>query len=495
MLGALSPRLNSNFFVNTNGTIVMFPAQGLGSVGSGLGATLQINGFRNQRNLVLQAVASSGNLLSCRSTSGEVLYITSNGAVVAQSSVQVYGGLYSYNLFYAGTTAQFQGAIYQNSSLHGHFTLVTDDYSVTASDEYIIVDATNANAQCIGTPSAECSSHEDQSACEANDSHGGCSWSAGEDCSVFNGDQGTCEGNGCSYPGNLGDCSVYNGNEFDCTNTSGCAWDSADCSAFNGNETDCTNNGCTWDTADCSDFNYNYGSCTSTTGCSYEAGEDCGAYFDEGSCTAISGCYWDGGTCYSNCTGTYYTGTCSGTYYPGTCSGGYDDGSCTGTYGGGCSGTPTCAGIDDSTSCGAESGCSWTTGITVDLPTGPTDGRTLWIKKIDSSGNAVNIVPYLAGGHTIELTSSLSLSAQHRATMIGYYTRPIDCSAFHGTDQSTCETGHSGCTWSDNSCSSNMDQSSCESAGCYWNDPSCEGACTGTYYIYNWYELSARRGV
>lgn len=61
-----------------------------------------------------------------------------------------------------------------------------------------------------------------------------------------------------------------------------------------------------------------------------------------------------------------------------------------------------------------------------------------------------------------------------------------DCSVFNGTDQATCESGHSGCTWDSIPCS-NFDgnQSSCESnSGCTYDSASCAGmdeATCGTY--------------
>lgn len=90
-------------------------------------------------------------------------------------------------------------------------------------------------------------------------------------------------------------------------------------------------------------------------------GAGCDGYFDESTCNAAL--YFTG------CTGTYYT--CSGSYYTGTCSG---------TYGAGCSGTAACAGIDDSTNCGLETGCSWTTSITISLPSViTTPERHYWV--------------------------------------------------------------------------------------------------------------------
>ncbi len=58
-----------------------------------------------------------------------------------------------------------------------------------------------------------------------------------------------------------------------------------DCQDYNGDEGACNSNGCTWDTADCSDFNNDEGSCTGS-GCSYDGGTgDCTGSYSPGTCS------------------------------------------------------------------------------------------------------------------------------------------------------------------------------------------------------------------
>lgn len=74
-----------------------------------------------------------------------------------------------------------------------------------------------------------------------------------------------------------------------------------------------------------------------------------------------------------------------------------------------CQGTSSCAGIDDSTNCGNETGCSWVTALNATLPSISTyPDRTYWIYNDSSSSADVNILP--SGTDTVNGTTSVILS-------------------------------------------------------------------------------------
>jgi len=355
--------------------------------------------------------------------------------------------------------------------------------------------ANAASAVCTGTPSASCASWLNEADCIKWDAHGGCSWNAGSSCSVYNGDQSGCQGqSGCTY--DTADCSGVGAyDESSCISYSGCSWSGTDCSGLDEGTCNSTS-GCSPNTSDCSSFNDDYNSCTSTSGCSSSSMTDCSAYdgTDQMTCEGNSGCYWDGmSNCYMTCSGMYYTG-CSGTYY--NCTGSYYTGNCSGTYGSGCFGSPSCSGIDDSTNCGNETGCSWTTAINVNLPNITTcQDRIYGIINTNSSNNDVNINPY--AGQTIDFTSSYVLSNYKDGILITNFYDTESCSGFNegACTPTGCTINYSYCTYDtmDNSCngdavcsSHNGDQSGCEAQQYF-------GSCSGTYVIStNWYIIAKR---
>lgn len=117
------------------------------------------------------------------------------------------------------------------------------DTDLDNSATHWLLDATNAQS-CTGTASTACASHGDQSACEANDSHGGCTWNAGSACSAFDNEygMGTCAGtSGCS----VSTSACTGGDETSCLANDdsyggSCSWDGSDCSAFSGDEGTCS---------------------------------------------------------------------------------------------------------------------------------------------------------------------------------------------------------------------------------------------------------------
>jgi len=383
-----------------------------------------------------------------------------------------YGRIQANSSIRAGSLNTPTSTLTSDGSLALKVTRLTANTTLASTSLYtqILADG-DAASSCSGTPSTTtCSTYVSQGTCENYDSHGGCTWNAGSSCSAFDGtDESTCEANtGCTYE--TTSCSVF-GDQSSCEATSPCTWDytGETCSAQT-NGTDCTNVGCT--------PNYG-GDCTSFSST------------DQGTCEANEGCVWSD----PDCTGNYFT-SCDGDNSFYSCNGDYFTGVCSGSYGAGCSGTATCTGINDSTNCGLEAGCTWSTGMTLTLPDGETcPDKTWWIKNDSSGGADITILPY--SGQTIEKAASLTLPNYHDAVHIAYYKQTADCSVFNAGSQSSCET-NSGCSWTGGTCESfsSTDEATCTTGhtGCSWSDPDCTGTydegstCSGTYEVgKNWY--------
>lgn len=321
------------------------------------------------------------------------------------------------------------------------------------------------SAVCTGAPSNACSSYTNETDCLARDAHGGCSWFAGYSCSVYNGDESSCTGtSGCTWE--QASCSGF-GDQSTCESYSGCSWSNnpQDCSGFGDQGTCESYSGCTWYYSNCSDFNGDQSSCEGTSGCSWDSGSD-------------------------TCSGSYNQ-YCSGTYDSYSCTGTYATGNCTGNYGAMCSGSASCGGIDDSTSCNSEPGCTWQSALTLNLPDMVTcPDRDYWIYNGSSSNYDVVIVPY--SGQQIDHTTSYTLSNFKDWVHISPFRRTVSCSGLsEGTCGSTsgCTQSYSNCTWNsmdslcegNPSCSGYGDQSSCEAATYY-------AGCSGSYVAsQNWY--------
>jgi hypothetical protein len=338
-----------------------------------------------------------------------------------------------------------------------------------------LLDATSAVA-CAGTPDRACSFWTNETDCEKWDAHGGCTWNPGSDCSIFSGDFATCSGtSGCS------------------TGTSSCsgAGDQTACEA----QDDEFGGSCTWDetTDDCATFNDNYESCVGNGGCSWSAGIDCSTLdnTDESTCTAESGCSWNSGdnTCSGTCSGTYGTGNF-------VCNGTYNNSACSGTYGSGCSGTSSCAGINDQTNCELEDSCVWSSVLSVSLPDGETcPDRTYWLYNDSSGGQDVVISPF--AGQTVNETTSYTLGAYRDWAHFAYFKKTASCSGFNegACTPTGCSPAYSSCIWEagDSTCTggdgcsdfSGTDQGTCES-NTYFN------TCVGTYVVSkNWYKFGS----
>lgn len=329
----------------------------------------------------------------------------------------------------------------------------------SATEIYARPDLSSA---CTGTASTACSSHASQGACEANESHGWCSW-VGIDCSSYNyTDEATCES--------------YGGCTYDEANCSDSGWyDQSSCEAAD----DSYGGSCTYNVnyGDCSFFNpTDQWTCEWTSGCSWYD-NSCSSYFgDEGSCL-WNGCYYNSwtGDCVGVCSGSYESWvSCDGTYFTGNCSG----------SGGSCTGTPSCGSINSSTPCGAEAWCTWSTGLTITMPShggSTTFYRTYWIHN-GSAATALTVMPNT--DQTINGTTSLSIPAWDSKKLTFFYFS-INCGTWSDTSSGTCTTGHTGCSWTD--CST-YDEMNCTGV-CSWVEWVCtwNGICEGTWILTrNW---------
>jgi hypothetical protein len=150
--------------------------------------------------------------------------------------------------------------------------------------------------------------------------------------------------------------------------------------------------------------------------------------------------------------------------------------------------------------CAAEAGCTWSTGITVTLPTTAsasrgTTGRVYSILHVGETGT-VNIVGQ--SGQPIFQYTTLPLFKKGDKVLLHNQNISFPCSLF--LLQSPC-VAQSPCAWL-GVCSSFGDQESCEAEQCSWDgDLSvCSGrttaVCSGTYSNgAHWYAHSLERGL
>lgn len=385
-----------------------------------------------------ERVGSDGSRWILTGSGAALNHYSLAGPVISYSTAAVY---YHYG-YVQGANGLVAGQGTKTSTLHNFgstgllVTRLTANTTLTASSAYtqILCDGDSASS-CSGTPSVTaCSTYtaSGQATCE---SHLPCVWDAGDSCSAFD-------------------------NELDmttCNGTSGCTAVTDDCSAYGYDQTSCEalddsyGGSCVW--ADPSFCVWADPDCTGDAAC------DAGDGTDQGTCESIS-----------------YGGGCSGTFYTG---------SCTGTYGTACTGTVLCSAYSSSGTCAAETGCSWITGLQVNLPQISTvNDKTYWFKNDSyTSGSPVILNAY--SGETIEGETTYILPTYRDAVHLAAYRNAVACSTWNYTNESTCETGHTGCTWTP--CSDgNADENACNSIGgdCTWSGSSCDGTgtCTGTWY-------------
>jgi len=423
---------------------------------------------------------SSGGVDMYASGSNYFSYYSGNSGLTSNSLfaynyptafVHYGGGRFATDV-HAGSTSTPSSTLQSSGGLALKVKRITASQSLDNTATHWLCDA--SSAVCTGTPTYACTHWANQSDCEKWDAHGGCTWNAGYSCSTYNGDQSSCEGqSGCTYE--TADCSGVGAyDESSCVSYSGCSWanNSQDCSGFD--ESTCgMTSGCSTNRDYC--YNYSDGGGDGTA-CSGVSGYGCSYDSGSGSCSDGMG---DSGW-YTGCSGSYDSYSCTGTYYTGNCSG---------TYGSGCTGTSSCSGIDDSTNCGNETGCAWSTAINVTLPQiSSAPDRTYWVYN-DSSTNAdVNILPY--SGETVNYTTSVVLGTYKDGVHLAPLVVSSSCSGFDnaGCTPSGCTRAY--CSWSsgDNicnggsSCTGIGDESTCNSTFDY---------CYGNYVSStNWYVFS-----
>jgi hypothetical protein len=434
-----------------------------------------------------------------------------------QQVLQVYsGGIYvSGNGLHTQVVTAGSGDTSANSTLstYGSFAakgkLVTDSsYTLAATETFIYVDPSNAEI-CSGTPSVTCSG-SNEATCNANTAVG-CSWYAGDSCGAATGtDSGTCTGQGAGCTWDEVPCSSANNTDQstcenqDDTYGGSCSWDESTCGSQSDQSSCEAISGCTWNFSDCANFNGNsQGTCEGNSGCSW-TGAACSDFdgTDQSTCeSGHTGCTWDG---VSLCTGVYdEASSCSGQYDTSCsgslCNGNYNDGNCSGTYGATCNGTASCGNLTDdgSTACNAQTGCTWTVGITVTLPTTASanrsdTGRVYSIIHVGETGTA-NIVGQ--SGEPIFQYTTLPLLKKGDKVLLHNQNITFQCSIFVTSTPCSAQTG---CTWRD--CPSFGDEESCNSAGCAWDGDvsTCTGgtSCVGTYSNgAHWYAHSLERGL
>lgn len=377
----------------------------------------------------------------------------------------------------AGSTAANTSTLQSQGGTALKVKRITSSQSLDNTATHWLCDA--STAACTGTPSAACSSWTNQTDCEKWDAHGGCSWFAGYSCSAFDYESGmsTCAG--------TSGCSVV---------TSSCsgAGDQASCEA----QDDAYGGNCTWDNTpgDCSYFDQS--TCESTSGCS-PSYDYCYNYSDGGgdgtACASVSGygCSYDSGSgaCSDGMGDAGWFTSCSGSYDSYSCNGTYNTGSCSGSYGSACSGTATCSGIDDSTNCGNETGCTWATALNATLPSiSSYPDRTYWIYNDSSSGSDINILP--TGTDTVNGTTSVVLANYKDGVHVAPLRTTDSCSGFNNGACTPSGCSRVYCSWDSMdsvcnggaSCTGIGDESTCNSTFDY---------CSGTYVVAsNWYVWS-----
>lgn len=450
-------------------------------------------GVSSSGEINLHTTGSNGVIIWVGNTLGSqsaAHYLYPNGILISGN------GSFSGRVSAGANTVNPVHVLQSNGRMGHRGRLVKANLTLNVNDHIIYVDTTTS-AQCIGTPTYSCASNTNQSACLANNAHGGCAWSGGS-CSEYNGNESGCTSqSGCTW--DTTSCNPIS-DETSCNNTSGCSWSSTpnDCGAI-GDEGSCTGtSGCSWSPesmSDCSAFNNNEGGCTGTSGCSWSPTFDIDctiSYFDESSCNAVSGCSWDGMLCNGmgfggngSCSGMYVSSSayCYGTYYTYSCNGSYATGNCSGSYGN-CFGTSSCTPLNNA-QCGSESGCTWATGQTTSLPELTANmegdiGPDYIIKKVGGSGN-VTIQAY--AGDNIDGASSKTITTNYTGYRLHGFVYREDCA---GMNESSCNST-SGCTWNTPCSGYSYDQTTCESNGCTWDSGGnyCYGSagsyCSGTY--------------
>lgn len=216
--------------------------------------------FRTRSNGVFNFGVSSAANVNSGNTNAVQIY---NGGLIS------FGGVFAYGRVSAGAPTVTPTATLTS---HGSFgvkgVLVTSQTYTLSDNETIAYVDVNGDA-CSGTPTNACSTYTNSTDCNAH-TEAGCSWFSGNPCSVYDGDQTTCEA------------------------TSGCTWDASSCTIYDGDQTSCeATPGCTWDggTNTCSGTFFP-GTCSGSYGAACQGTALCSNINDEPTCSAEPGCSW-----------------------------------------------------------------------------------------------------------------------------------------------------------------------------------------------------------
>jgi hypothetical protein len=401
-----------------------------------------------------------------------------------------------------GSTA-FRGVLVNSSA-----------YTLSQNETMVYCDPSNASF-CVGTPSTVCSSILTESPCTAKNAVG-CSWNSGTSCSGATGtDSSTCTNQGAGCVWDEVTCSgANNTDQSTCENQDdafggSCSWDTSTCPSLGADQGTCEGQaGCMWNFTPCSNNDgQSQATCEGNAGCSW-TGAACSAFnsTDQSTCeTGHTGCTWDSGT--SECNGVYdEASTCAGQYDTSCsgdlCNGNYNNGNCSGNFGAGCTGTAACSNLSDdgSSVCNSESGCQWTVGITVTLPTTAnalrgTTGRIYSIVHVGKTGTCS--IQGQTGENIFQYTN-MTLFKKGDKVLLHNQNISYPCSEF--LSSSPCNA-QAGCQWLI-VCSTLGDESSCTAASCSWNGETnvCEGrttaVCEGNYTTTDrWFAHSLERGL
>lgn len=295
--------VTGNIVITRNGQAVMeFTASGMLNIyqnvnitkNQTVGGVVFDNGGLNVTT-VFASTSLTSNVIKVPSITTNRLLQSTTGGQIADSGIYYNAGAWVFTTLSATTInsaymtistmfdsvyARINSAVTRarltvGGSVSTDFKEIKTNKSLDIDDSTVIFDTYNTGAGCTGSPTSNCGDYTDQGNCEANNYHGGCSWSetSSASCSgtltcnnqyLYTSDPyNACTSIGCSY----NDC-AYVYDEGSCNSYGGC-------SAVMGN--DCY-------------YNFNdYTSCVAQNGCSAVMGNDC-AVLSEYDCPNNIGC-------------------------------------------------------------------------------------------------------------------------------------------------------------------------------------------------------------
>ena len=445
-------------------------------------------GFTAQGQTTYYSATGYHYFYSGTTTANQIASISPSGADFT-GNVRAVGGIVAGNGYY-------QSTLETAGSLGLKVKRLTASGALDGSATIYLCDASTAQA-CSGTPYA-CSHWGTSGDCNSHSS-AGCSWGGSQSCQIYNYEYGM--GNCLATGGCSADTAACTGGDQsscesqDDSYGGSCSWSQIPTACTYGwDEGTCNSYGCSPEYAgNCGNYqDTSSGGCSSPPGGCYSTSIGCSTWnYDQGNCDG-NGCYYESGSgnCLERCSGSYYSG-CNGNYYNYQCTGTYFTGGCQGTFGGSCSGNASCAPLSQN-DCGNESGCTWSSVMSVTLPQGSTaQDRNYWI--YNDSGNSADVVISPYAGDKIDKTTSYTLSNYKDGIHIAYYRTLASCT---GIGQGTCASTP-GCTESYDSCSWDSENAVCTGTGScsgYYDESACnsgQGAfsgCSGNYEVdKNWF--------